>query len=193
LTTNGTVLAWGDDSFGQSSPPSGLTNVVSVTAGPRYSVAIQSGGTIIGWGSYYDDLTAPPGLSNVISAAAGDSHIVALRSDGAVVAWGNDLDGEADVPAGMRNVIAVGAGGDDQHGSVSFALVAEPELAISQSSTNTLVVSWPSWSTGAVLEQSSNLQTGTWSEVTNSPGLGDGRYSVAWTDASRAIFFRLRQ
>ena len=33
ILKNGTVVAWGDNSFGQASPPSNLSNVVGITAG----------------------------------------------------------------------------------------------------------------------------------------------------------------
>ena len=90
-------------------------------------------------------------------------------------------------------MISVAAGGDISRGSVSFALVAEPQLAISQSSSNACVVSWPSWCTDAVLESSTNLLTGTWATVTNPPSFGNGSYHVVWTNTVGMNFFRLRQ
>jgi alpha-tubulin suppressor-like RCC1 family protein len=193
LATNGTVVAWGDDGNGQCDTPPDLTNVIAIAAGPTYSLAIQRGGTLTGWGDDYAYPPPPPGLSNVVSAAAGSLHILALKSDGSVTAWGRDSMGETLVPSGLRNVISVAVGGSEGSGPISFALVGEPELTISQSSSNALTVSWPSWVTGAVLEQSSNLTDGAWSTVTNVPLVGDGQFSVLLTNTIGSSFFRLRQ
>ena len=43
--------------------------------------------------------------------AAGYEHSLALRSDGIVVGWGKVSYGQANVPAGLSNVVAVAAGG----------------------------------------------------------------------------------
>jgi alpha-tubulin suppressor-like RCC1 family protein len=66
-------------------------------------------GQIVGWGS----MVLPqfnPG-THFIAVAGGGEHSLALKSDGTVVAWGRNLSGEATVPAGLSNVIAIAAGG----------------------------------------------------------------------------------
>src|SRR3569833_870298 len=50
LHRNGTVTAWGDNSFGQSNPPTNLTGVVAIAAGYDQSLALKDDGTVIGWG-----------------------------------------------------------------------------------------------------------------------------------------------
>jgi hypothetical protein len=43
--------------------------------------------------------------------SVGGRHIAALKEDGTVVVWGNNLDGQCDVPEGLKNVKAIAAGG----------------------------------------------------------------------------------
>ncbi len=107
LKADGTVVAWGDNEFGQATP-AGLSDVVAVSAGGDHTVALKADGTVVVWG-YNDgqgETNVVAGLSNVVAVAAGDWHTVALKNDGTVVAWG---DYEY-VPAGLSNVVAVAAG-----------------------------------------------------------------------------------
>lgn len=108
----GRVVAWGDNSFGQTSVPPGLTNVVSICAGSRHSLALRGDGTVVAWGDNSSGQTnVPPGLTNVVSISACDFHNLALTADGTVVAWGSDTNGESDVPPNVTNVAAIAAGG----------------------------------------------------------------------------------
>ena len=47
---DGSVIAWGDNSAGQSQPPM-LTNAVAVAGGTLFSVALKADGTLAGWGN----------------------------------------------------------------------------------------------------------------------------------------------
>jgi hypothetical protein len=40
--TPGTVVAWGDDSYGQTNVPAGLSSVVAIAAGTYHSLALIS-------------------------------------------------------------------------------------------------------------------------------------------------------
>jgi alpha-tubulin suppressor-like RCC1 family protein len=54
--------------------------------------------------------TIPADLSNIIAIDAGGWHSLALKADYTVVAWGDDQWGQAEVPPGLSQVIAVAAG-----------------------------------------------------------------------------------
>jgi alpha-tubulin suppressor-like RCC1 family protein len=123
LKEDGTVLAWGDNQYGQlgdgtntssSTPvqvqdpndPSGyLSAVETIAAGSFHSLALKDDGTVWAWGSNRVnelgdetiDNSAQPvqvgNLSEVEAIAAGSSHNLALKSDGTVWAWGNNTNG----------------------------------------------------------------------------------------------------
>ncbi|AZS15946.1 fibronectin type III domain-containing protein [Paenibacillus lutimineralis] len=113
----------------------GLTDVISVTAGYDYTVALKKDGTVWAWGgNNYGQLgdgttinrsipVQVEGISNVVGVAAGDDHTVALKSDGTVWTWGfgdsgrlGDGSGKlhnTPVPTqvpGLNNIKAVTAG-----------------------------------------------------------------------------------
>ncbi len=76
FTTGGRVNAWGDNSYGQTNLPSGLTNVVMVAAGAYHGLALENNGTITGWGNNtFNQASVPGNLTNEIAVAAGGSSI----------------------------------------------------------------------------------------------------------------------
>jgi len=109
LKSDGTVVGWGNNSFGQVNIPAGLSGVVAIAAGGTDSLALKSDGTVVGWGT---DLlgsgaeTPPAGLTGVTAIAAGGVHSLALKSDGTVVSWGTGNE----PPAGLSGVVAIAAG-----------------------------------------------------------------------------------
>ena len=110
-TTSGKVVAWGDNSLGQTNVPPTATNVVAVAAGFLHSLALRSDGTVIGWGdNSYGQVNVPAGLTNVTAIAAGDYHGLALKRDGTVLAWGDNSEGQLAVPSDLSNVVSIAAG-----------------------------------------------------------------------------------
>ena len=82
LRSDGTVVAWGYNSVGQTTA-AGLSNVVAVAGGGGLSLALRSDGTMAAWDDY-GQTPVPAGLSNVVAVAVaeGGSHSLAL------VGWG---------------------------------------------------------------------------------------------------------
>src|SRR5207245_1564094 len=77
LRGDGTVAAWGDNSYGQASVPAGLTNVVAVAAASYGSVALKADGTLVAWGYW----ALPAGLTNIVAtaiSAGGDQDLALL-------------------------------------------------------------------------------------------------------------------
>jgi hypothetical protein len=110
LHADGTVTAWGDDSYGQSSTPPELRHVVAVAAGTGHSLALTADGTVTAWGDDSDGQTAvPAGLSDVVAIAAGGGHSLAVKADGTVTAWGDQTGkgGANQVPTGLSDVVAI--------------------------------------------------------------------------------------
>src|SRR6478609_7490289 len=91
LKTDGTVTAWaGDNSYGQTNVPPGVSNIIGVATGSSYSLVVRSNGTVTAWGKNdYGQTNVPAGLSNVVAISSGwYGHAFALTSDGRAVGWG---------------------------------------------------------------------------------------------------------
>ncbi|HUI07585.1 MAG TPA: hypothetical protein VL486_11350 [Verrucomicrobiae bacterium] len=104
------VVGWGDNNYGKATPPPGLTNAVTVSAGSDFSLALKSDGTVVGWGSGNYGQTNPPRGFCAIAIAAGYDHGLALASNGKVIGWGRNTYNQATPPAGLADVVAIGAG-----------------------------------------------------------------------------------
>lgn len=117
LRNDGTVWAWGLNSYGQlgdgtttnrTEPVqvSGLHNVISVASGSFHSIALKQDGTVWDWGdNSYGQLgnnsnnsSSFPvqviGLTNIIAIEAGSTISIALKDDGTVWTWGPNAWGQ---------------------------------------------------------------------------------------------------
>ena len=131
------VVGWGYNGEGQTTVPSGLSNVVAIAAWGEqwsgYSLALTAEGRVVGWGMRYNgsnswvSITVPSGLSNVVGVATGGDHSLALTAEGRVVGWDYNGSGQTDAPGWLSNVVAIAAGY-----AQSLALTAEGQ-----------VVQWP--------------------------------------------------
>lgn len=111
LGEDGRVTGWGDDYYGQATPPPGLSNVTAVAAGGTHSLALKNDGTVVAWGADYLWQSRPPtNLTGVVAISAGNNHSLALKSDGSVVGWGWNDQNAAQPPPGLRDVVAISAG-----------------------------------------------------------------------------------
>ncbi len=163
LKSDGTVLAWGTDNYGQLGDNvtlaiqptpvliSGLSGIVAISAGGRHSLALKNDGTVFAWGyDFYgqlgDDaaLTNIPtpvlisGLSSVIAISAGADHSLALKSDNTVLAWGKDAFGQLGNDAALTNIptpVAV----INATGIIAISAGGESSLALKSDNT---VLAW---------------------------------------------------
>ncbi len=112
LRSDGTVVAWGANFWGQTNVPSGLSDVIAIAVGGRHSAALKRDGALELWGdnSFGQRTNAPPGLTNVVDVKAGLWHTMALRADGTVAAWGDLFNRSNSVPPGLSNVVEISAG-----------------------------------------------------------------------------------
>ncbi len=105
------VVAWGDNSAGQTNVPSGLSNVVAIAAGGFNSLALTAESRMVAWGANdFGQTNVASGLSNVVAIATGGLHCLALTDEGRVVGWGGNWNGPTNVPSGLSNVVAIAAG-----------------------------------------------------------------------------------
>jgi alpha-tubulin suppressor-like RCC1 family protein len=111
LQVDGTVVAWGDNFYSQTTVPPELTNVISIAAGGHHSLALKADGAVVAWGDHrYGQTEVPLDLDHVVAISAGSCHSLALRADGTVAVWGLNGFGQTNVPSGLSNVVAIAAG-----------------------------------------------------------------------------------
>ena len=124
ITSDGQIVAWGDDEYGQCTNipvlPKG-TRYLAVSAGYYHSLALRSDGQIVAWGNDSNgQCTNIPILPDLpkgtlyTSIAAGGYHNLILRSDGKIFAWGYDLYGQCThIPATTNDlrITSIAAGG----------------------------------------------------------------------------------
>jgi hypothetical protein len=98
---DGTVMAWGGNSDGQTDIPLGLKDVVQAAAGFFHNIALKRDGTVVVWGhTNSGEAVIPAGVSNIYAVAAGKGFCLALKTNGTVTAWGDNAFGQTNVPAG---------------------------------------------------------------------------------------------
>jgi hypothetical protein len=128
LKSDGRVIAWGRNDFGQLSVPANLTNAVAIAAGGAHALALRSDGTLTAWGSNGSGEGTIPAalrLTNIMAIAAGTSHNLALRNDGTLAAWGDNSVGQT-YTAGLSEVKLIAAGGRQSLASRFSPLVQYP-------------------------------------------------------------------
>ena len=106
LSLAGAIRCWGDDQWGQASPPS-QSNFGQVSAGTGHACAVDNSGAIQCWGlDSSGQATAPAGVFTQVSA--GSTHSCAVRSDQALQCWGANDYGASTPPSGAYVAVSVG-------------------------------------------------------------------------------------
>jgi hypothetical protein len=179
LLSNGTVVGWGNNSFGQSSTPPGLSNVVAIAAGNLHSVALLANGTVVAWGdNSFGQTNVPAGLSNVLAISSGEFHTLALQADGTVVGWGDNSLGQLNVPFNVKHAVGIASG--YYHG---LALVPFAQTLQIQQTRHGVILNWD----GEGVLQRGPTPLGPFADL---PAQGN-----SWTNldlSAPAAFFRLR-
>ncbi len=165
IKSDGTVLAWGGDGYGQLGNDdllfnafapvavSGANDIVAVAAGQAHSLALKADGTVLAWGNdaggqlgdnaTLEDKPTPvvvSGASNIIAISAGYFHSLALKSDGTMFSWGNNSRGQLGdsvVKADKPTPVAVSGASD----IVAIGAGSEHSLALKADGT---VLAWGS-------------------------------------------------
>jgi hypothetical protein len=68
-----------------------------------------------------------------------------------------------------------------------------PSLTVTRTATNSVIISWPSPSTGWVLWQNTNVSTANWSEVLTTPSDDGNTKSVTVAPPVGTRFYRLKK
>ncbi|MCG3148821.1 MAG: hypothetical protein PCFJNLEI_02270 [Verrucomicrobiae bacterium] len=111
LRQNGSVVAWGDNSFGQTSVPAELTDPVAIAAGEFHSLGLREDGVVIAWGRNGNgQSTVPAEATNIVAIAAGGFHSLAVNQAGNVFGWGDNTFNQTTIPVDLTNAVTVAAG-----------------------------------------------------------------------------------
>jgi alpha-tubulin suppressor-like RCC1 family protein len=95
LRTDGTIACWGDNYFGETTPPAGT--FTSVSAGVYFACGLRADGTIACWGeNTFGQATPPAGA--FASVTAGGYFACGLRTVGTIACWGDNSYGQATAP-----------------------------------------------------------------------------------------------
>ncbi len=117
VKSDGTVAAWGQNTYGQATAPAPNADFAAVAGGSEHSLGLKSDGTIVAWGHNDNgEANVPAPNANFTAVAAGFDHSLGLKSDGTIAAWGKNFYGETSVPAPNTNFTAVAAGGQHSLG-----------------------------------------------------------------------------
>lgn len=109
LKSDGSIVGWGRDHYGQASPPLG-NDFIAIAAGGGelplrdcgHSIALKSNGSIVAWGiddgssGDFGQVSDTPDSNDFVAISAGYNYNIALKSDGFIVGWGIDDGGWAD-------------------------------------------------------------------------------------------------
>ncbi len=106
IQLDGSVRCWGNDEFGQASPPTGA--FVQLSAGFIHTCGLRANGEVVCWGARTDELLAPPvGIFSQMSTNL--NHACGVRDDGTLSCWGRDTEGQASPPPGVFSQVSAGA------------------------------------------------------------------------------------
>lgn len=109
LKEDGTVIAIGDNSYGQCDV-SDWRDIVKIVAGDWYTVGLKEDGTIVitgenTSGNRYIDEEVIQNCKNIVDIAAGFGHTLCLCDDGTVVAFGFDDDNKCSATLEWENLM----------------------------------------------------------------------------------------
>ncbi len=111
LKTDGTVVCWGNNLFGQCNIPTKLKGVKQIAGGQDHTLLRLADSTVKGYGNNsVGQVTIPPTLGVVTDISAGCDHSMAIKPNGTVVAWGGNKYLQSKVPLNLKDVKGIGAG-----------------------------------------------------------------------------------
>jgi len=105
LLENGQIECWGDNTFRQSMPPTGVFTELSLAA--DQSCAIKDDGSIHCWGKPFLSGQSPENGA-FVQLSINRSHGCAVRIDGAIQCWGSNASGQSNPPLGPFLSVSAG-------------------------------------------------------------------------------------
>jgi prepilin-type N-terminal cleavage/methylation domain-containing protein len=151
ITSVAEITSWGNNSCGELEPPS-LSNVVSLSNGSEFTVALLSDGTVTTWGCGTTEPPAElqdPATANIKQISAGYDFVVALKQNGSVVLWGYanplPIGGISDakwVSGGFEHIVVVKNDGTVVNHVTYGSYTITPPAQLTDPSTANVVKAW---------------------------------------------------
>ena len=101
LRSDDSIVGWGDDSYGQATPPGGNDFVAIAACGDR-SLALRADGSIVGWGR----AGVPPAGNSFVAIAAGGYRSMAIKKEPCQYVLAGDLNDDCRVDFSDLAIIA---------------------------------------------------------------------------------------
>ena len=181
LKSDGTIIAWGYGSDGQTIVPERLRGVISVAAGAYHSIALKEDGTVVAWGENERGQTdVPKDLKEVVAIAAGYDHSLALLKNGNVTTWGGGYayDNQCLTWTMQPSALAIAAGYN-----TNFAVLSNGQLCSwAQQSSRVKGLPFPQF-TGKAISVDTNREIGD-QHIYSMALLNDGSV-IAWGSDGR--------
>ena len=99
INTDGSILAWGDNSFGGSGAPTG-TEFTKIYSTDSAFAALKSDGSISVWGDSSNGGASPPAGTGFTKIFSTSNAFAAMKADGSISVWGNSNNGGSGSPIG---------------------------------------------------------------------------------------------
>ncbi|MBE6607403.1 MAG: hypothetical protein E7633_02435 [Ruminococcaceae bacterium] len=108
LLSDGSVIAFGDNSFGQCNVDL-WSDVVAIDVGEYHTVALLADGSVKACGNRKYSQCSVSSYKNVIMISAGDYHTMVLLENGSVLATGLNTDGQCNTST-WSDIVMIAAG-----------------------------------------------------------------------------------
>ncbi|MDG2305239.1 MAG: hypothetical protein P8R42_11410 [Candidatus Binatia bacterium] len=86
IDTEGTIECWGNDEYGQATPPAG--RYTDLALGRHHSCALRENGSVVCWGGSTED-TQVPFEERFVHIAAGEFNTCGITTEGRFLCWGS--------------------------------------------------------------------------------------------------------
>ena len=108
LRTDGQLICWGDNTYGQSTVPAGVSFGRSqISLGNEHTCWLKNDGSIACWGSNTVGQSTPP-LGTYAQVSTGFGYTCAIKTDGTLACWGNNGAGVSTPPGGTFTQVSTG-------------------------------------------------------------------------------------
>ncbi len=109
--SDGSIVAWGLNYYGECDVPEPNEAFVAVTGGYGYSIGLKEDGSIVAWGyNNSGQCDVPEPNEGFAAVASGYNHSLGLKEDGSIVGWGWNYFGQCDAPEPNEGFVAIAVG-----------------------------------------------------------------------------------